>query len=168
MDLSILDLSILDLSVPGYEGLHRSIERLWLCPWKHRLIVKYRRRYSRELSIPGYEGLRRRIEALYFILIVEECRGQRFTVANSVIESSDAIVEILLWVGGTGIVGRHDENAAGFFLSLFEEPLQFFWKDEELQGVRSLKSKEVEGSNLYITRPFEGSLFEIRTVSPRL
>ena len=128
MDLSILDLSILDLSVPGYEGLHRSIERLWLCPWKHRLIVKYRRRYSRELSIPGYEGLRRRIEALYFILIVEECRGQRFTVANSVIESSDAIVEILLWVGGTGIVGRHDENAAGFFCLFLKNLCSSFGK----------------------------------------
>ena len=61
---------------------------------------------------------------------MEECRGHGCTAVDSVIESSDAIVEVLLWVGGTGIVGRHDENAAGIFRLLLEEPLQLFWKDE--------------------------------------
>jgi hypothetical protein len=57
------------------------------------------------------------------------------TAADSAIESSDAIVEVLLSVCGTGIVGRHIEYPEGIFRLLLYERLQLFWKYEELRAV---------------------------------
>jgi hypothetical protein len=54
---------------------------------------------------------------------VEECRGHRcviLTAADSIIENSEAIVEVLLSVGGTGIIGRHTEYREGGFFFFLE------------------------------------------------
>lgn len=66
-----------------------------------------------------YEVWRRRIEWFCSTLTVKECREHGRTASESVIESSDVTVEVLLWVGGTAIAGRHNEYRGGFLFPLF-------------------------------------------------